>query len=100
MSLGVGLEVGVPINQKIVPEVTFESKGIVQGYRPIGFGASAISRVDANFFKYFNLFLAGTVHHVQTFDQKSSVGTFKGQAIGSFAISAGIGFNIGGGQRR
>jgi hypothetical protein len=99
LSVGAGVEVGVPRNQ-INPFITFETKKLLgTNYSLIGVGASAIYRVDATYSNHWTLFLAGTIHHMQTFDQKPSVGTFNAETIGSFAISAGVGVNIGGQHR-
>ena len=94
LSFGAGIELGVPRNQ-INSSITFDSKKLLgTNYSIIGVGVSAIYRVDAIYSKHWTTFIAGTIHHIQTFDQKPSIGTFSGQAIGSLAISAGIGYNI------
>jgi hypothetical protein len=94
ISFGTGIEVGVPRNT-INSSITFETKKIFGDYSIIGVGASAIYRVDATYSNHWTLFIAGTLHHLQTFDQKPSSGTLNGEAIGSFGVSAGVGF-VGG----
>lgn len=88
-SFGAGIELGMPRN-KINSSIIFDTKRILgTKYSLIGVGASAIYRIDATYSKHWTLFVAGTLHHLQTFDQKLSSGELKGEAIGSLAISAG-----------
>ena len=94
LSIGGGLELGMARSDD--PTEVFDNKTIgPTKYSIIGVGGSAIYRIDATYNKRFSIFVAGTLHHLQTFDQHSNKGTHAGEGIGSVGFSAGIGVNIG-----
>ena len=64
-------------------------------YSLIGVGASAIYRIDATYAKRFTFFMAGTLHHLQTFDQASNKGEYPSRSVGSVSFTAGVGVNLG-----
>jgi hypothetical protein len=90
LSLGAGVEFGKP-------RFDDASTTIPGGfrYKVIGVGASVIYRVDATYSNRISFFIAGTIHHMQTFEQESSAGTQASQINGSIGASAGFGINLG-----
>jgi hypothetical protein len=102
VSIGAGGVFGAPLFQP-ASSGTVNLRGfhidLGDPYYPVGVAGAAISRIDATYNKHFTLFVATIINHIQTFDQSTSRGTQKSSGYGSVAISAGIGFNLGGGSR-
>jgi hypothetical protein len=93
-SFGVGMTVGMPRNE-LDKTITFDTKNLLgTDYSIIGNSQSFIARVDAKIVKHLALFVAGSITNTQTNDQKPSTGIFKGESVGSFALMAGINFNL------
>ncbi len=67
----------------------------LSGYSPVGFGATAIARMDAAFFNRFVLFVAGNLHHYQGTSIKTSLGKQRVKHLGSAEITVGVGLNFG-----
>jgi RHS repeat-associated protein len=67
----------------------------IMNYSPVGFGATAVARLDATFAKVFTLFVAANVHHYQGTKVKTSIGDQRVGHLGSGEITIGAGFNIG-----
>jgi hypothetical protein len=95
ISVGGGIEVGMPRFDDNINATIPEKSLQVGKYSIIGYGFSAIYRIDATYSKRLVFFMAGTLHHLQTFDQETSIGTQPSERIGSVALTAGLGFNFG-----
>ncbi|RZJ74439.1 MAG: RHS repeat-associated core domain-containing protein [Flavobacterium sp.] len=89
-SLAGGVELGVPRSR--LSEDGTEDFG--KGYRVIGFGGSAIYRVDATY-RQVSVFVAATGHIMRTNSVTSNITTHGSEIIGSVGLRAGVGINIG-----
>lgn len=88
-SLAGGVELGVPRTK--LSEIGLEDFG--KGYRVIGFGGSAIYRVDVTY-RQVSVFVAATGHIMRTNSVTSNITTYGSEVIGSIGIRAGVGINI------
>jgi hypothetical protein len=74
--------------------VTFKGKK-TNRYSVVGYGATAIARIDATFVKVLTIFIAGNVHHYQGIWINTSQGGQRINYLGSAEITFGVGFNFG-----
>jgi RHS repeat-associated protein len=67
----------------------------IKGYSFVGFGATAVARVDATVLKSFTIFAAVNVHHYQGTNVKTSIGKQRVDNVGSVEGTVGVGLTIG-----
>lgn len=92
LSIGAGAELGSPRSDN--PAETFDFKPLVSNYGIIGYGGSAIYRLDATYRK-ISVFVAATAHIMRTNPVTSNLTTYPSQTIGSVGIRVGLGYNFG-----
>ncbi|PKF73504.1 RHS repeat-associated core domain-containing protein [Chryseobacterium sp. PMSZPI] len=91
-SFAAGLELGMPRSDN--PSEVFDFKPIVSNYGIIGYGGSAIYRLDATYRK-ISVFVAATAHIMRTNPVTSNIKTHPAEVIGSIGLRLGLGYNFG-----